>query len=391
VTLTAPSTLDTGVFQKWQLSAGTYITNTPTLSFYMRGNYALIAVYLSPLSFVKGTYNGLFYQGQSDGVITGADSASSGSFKLTTTTKGKYTGALQLGSTRYSLSGQFATNGVASTKTVTNRNHSSVQVDMAITPDNTAEVTGTVSIVTTNGDTPSSDLVAYLATFDGRINVPSQQGLYTMVIPGTDDPSGPGGDSYGTVSVSKAGAVRVAGALADGTKFSQSSFLSPDGQGPLFVPLYSGQGLLLSWIALGQEGNDLSGDMSWIKPVLPKAKYYPGGFMENPTAFGSRYVHPPKGTAVLPFNVGEIVLSGGDLSETLTYPVTLNFNNSVSGTNHTSVGISLQSGLFSGHVVNPATKKSLSFNGVVLTNAGYGDGYFLGTNLSGQVLFQQRQ
>ena len=386
VTLTAPTTLDSGgVFQAWQTN-GVTLTNSPVLSFYMRGYYSLTAVYLSPLAFVKGTYNGLFYDS-----VGGADPSTAGSFKLTTTTKGRYSGSLQIGNVRYSISGPFDTNGAASTPTITKRKQDSVQVDMQITPDNTDQLTGTVTVTSTNDDVTSCDLVADRATFDGKSMVPSQQGLYTMTIPGSDDSSSaPGGDGYGTVSVSKAGVIHFAGALADGTKVSQGAYLAPDGRWPLYVPLYSGQGLILSWITLGSaETGDLSGDMAWIK-LTSNAKYYPDEFSLEPTVGGSRYAHPAKSTTVLPFNLGEIVLSEADFTTPLTNYVTLNFDNSVKSTNHAGMSISLGSGTFSGHVINPATDKSISFKGVMLTNSGIGDGFFLGTSESGQVLFQAR-
>ena len=43
------------------------------------------------------------------------------------------------------------------------------------------------------------------------------------------------------------------------------------------------------------------------------------------------------------------------------------------------------SGLFTGRVVNPNTHKPINFSGAVLQNQGVGLGYFLTTNLSGQV------
>jgi hypothetical protein len=391
VRLSVPASINASVFQSWQLEDGTPVASTATVEIYMRGDLTLVPVYLSPLTFVKGTYYGLF----SDPNASPPDTNSSGSFTLSTTAQRKYSGVLQLGSTRYSISGQFDTNGNASSKVVTNRNHSSIQVDMSF-PGTVDQVTGLVSVATVDGEDLSADLLAFRASFSAN-NVPSQEGQYTMIIPGTDDSSGlgPVGDSYGAMSVSKTGTIQLSGTLADGTKFTQGSYLGPDGEWPLYVPLYSGQGMVLSWITVGDPpGSALTGDLTWLKPALPNTKYYPEGFIIQPSSnavsvLGSFYARPPSETTVLPFNLGEVVLTGGDLAENMTNFVTLNFNNSVSSTNRTSVSISLQSGLFSGHVINPSSKKPISFQGIVMTNLGAGYGFFLGTNQSGEVLFQQ--
>ncbi len=50
------------------------------------------------------------------------------------------------------------------------------------------------------------------------------------------------------------------------------------------------------------------------------------------------------------------------------------------------MSIGSANGTFSGTVVVPGTKTSTSFKGAVLQDENIGWGYFLGTNLSGQVL-----
>jgi hypothetical protein len=64
---------------------------------------------------------------------------------------------------------------------------------------------------------------------------------------------------------------------------------------------------------------------------------------------------------------------------------TLGKNSKVTDTNKMSLTISTASGLFTGSVVNPATKKAISIYGAVLQKQNIGAGYFLGTNESGEV------
>lgn len=180
----------------------------------------------------------------------------------------------------------------------------------------------------------------------------------------------------------------MSGSLADGTRISQSAVLSKDATWPIYVAVYSNQGFLFSWITFASSpGQDLSGDLTWFKPNLPNAKYYPAGFNYEATSTGSVYATPASGTTILGFPTGNVGLVNGNLPAPLNYPIAIAPNNRVTstGTNKISLTFNLSSGLFSGRAINPDTGKPISFNGVALTSAGIGRGSFLGTNESGQV------
>jgi hypothetical protein len=222
--------------------------------------------------------------------------------------------------------------------------------------------------------------------FDGRSNIAPQQGQYTLVIP---DQSVPDGNSYGTMTVDKTGRVRFSGSLADATKISQSSMVSKNGQWPLFISLYHGQGLVLSWVTFSDASTtDFSGDVSWIRPSLPKAKLYPDGFTAQTSISGSRYSRPARGQGILNLTDANLVLDGGNLDQTISDAVTIDSNNRVVnlGTDKLSLSFSTSSGLFGGRVVSAnSTLKSISFHGVVLQKQGIASGYFTGIDQSGQV------
>jgi hypothetical protein len=329
----------------------------------------------------RGTYNGLF----SD-PTNGVSQDSSGFFTITTTTRGTFSGRLQLGAGRYSMRGKFDGGGNAEV-IIARRNLDPLTVELQIDPSDPDAVTGTVS----DGNF-TAQLSADRAIYDGRTSIAPETGQYTMIIPGNSDPSAaPGGDSYGTVTVDKLGRIRLSASLADGTRISQSVTISKNGTWPLYISLYGGQGSLFSWVSFAStDTSDFSGNLSWIKPEMLKAKYYWQGFAEQSAIVGSSYLRPPRGSTVVNFSSGAVVLQGGNLSEVITNQVALDPNNRVVNLsdNKLSLSFSTSTGLFSGRVVDPSTLRTLTFRGVVLQKQNSGAGLFLGVNESGEVLLE---
>src|SRR5205085_57810 len=117
------------------------------------------------------------------------------------TAKGKFTGRLQLGGGHYSMSGAFDANGHARLS-LRRRNLTPLSVDLSSGSDT---ITGTI------GDgTWTANLLARRAAFDGKTRVASQAGQYTLILEANGSSTAiPGGDSYGTASVDKAGRTRL--------------------------------------------------------------------------------------------------------------------------------------------------------------------------------------
>jgi len=69
--------------------------------------------------------------------------------------------------------------------------------------------------------------------------------------------------------------------------------------------------------------------MTWIRPNLPRVKIYPQGFSYQATLVGSLYVRPPPGGQVLALTDANVAFSGGDLSDTITDPITIGPNSRV--------------------------------------------------------------
>jgi hypothetical protein len=115
-------------------------------------------------------------------------------------------------------------------------------------------------------------------------------GKYTLVIQGNTSASASLGNGFGVLTVSSAETVKFFGALADGTKLNQSASFTENGKWPLYVSLYSGNGLAMGWLTLANGSQDgLTGVLSWIKPPSSKSLFYPDGLAVQCTTFRSQY------------------------------------------------------------------------------------------------------
>jgi hypothetical protein len=177
--------------------------------------------------------------------------------------------------------------------------------------------------------------------------------------------------------------------LSDGTRVAQRVPLSRKGEWPLYVPLYTGKGSLFSWMTItNRSADDLIGLMSWIKPAMPTAKYYPIGFTNDTIAFGSRYIPPALGEPVIDLAAGTFLFSKGNLVADFVNNVTLGANNKFYNLSSNKLVLTLAqpTGLLTGTVTDPSTGQSLRFNSVVLQKQIGALGFLLGTNRSSQVI-----
>jgi hypothetical protein len=303
-----------------------------------------------------GSFGGLFYEEDAMRL------ESSGGFNLSVTAAGKYSGTLQMSAGKMAFSGQFgalcqATNNIA-------RKHTNALV-LSFSLGSSNQVLGSVS----DGQ--------WTANLYGERNgfQPTNYGLspgkYTVVVRGMmKGITNSLGNSFGTLTLSSAGLLRFAGTLADGTKLSQSASISQYGNWPLFVPLYSGQGLAMSWIAFTNAANgDLGGNLNWIKPPSAKSLLYQNGLAVQRPVFGSFY---SVGTNSVPTVTTANLVLGGALSGSPTNQIV-------------SLQYSKATGTFTGQLRDSVGGKPVSFQGAFLQKFGAGYGFVLGTNLSSPV------
>src|SRR5436190_10783908 len=305
---------------------------------------------------VKGTYNGLFYD--PDAIAQ----QSSGSFTISTTPSGTFSGKLQLNRTQIKFTDKLDGSGKTNL-TLHPKNLNALTLTLQL--DGSDKITGSLS-----DDVWLAQLAGDRAVFNAKTNPAPQAGRYTLVFPGQYNSSTePSGDSVCTVTIDAGGKISLSGTLADGTKITLSSTLAGHGNWPFYVLLYSGGGSLLSWITVDDDSDDVfSGDLNWIKPVVAKAKYYPAGFTNQAEVHGSRYQPPPTGIPALSFISGEMIFSGADLPQPFTNCVLLDSANKIRNlsSNKLTAVVVPATGAFSGSVTNPATGKTYPFNGVVL-------------------------
>lgn len=369
------------VFSNWMggaFAATDELTNTSKLTFTMSSNLVLQANFVpNPFPAVAGNYQGLFFD------TNNPSQENAGFFNATVTGNGKFTAKLQRGSKKPSISGQFSVGGAWFTNKLgisSNPASAWLQLDLSGGEVLTGQLSN--SVVT-------AELLANRAVFN-KTNPAPQAGKYTLIIPGsTDAVNQPGGNGYGTVSVSTNGAVTFAGRLSDTTNASQGTFVSQQGWWPFYISLYANNGSIFGWLVFTNETDrDIDGVVNWIKPPQPGAPFYPAGFTLTNTdgveVIGSRF-SSTKGVRALSLTNGVLILENGNLPQSFTNGFTLTTNNVASGTNMLTFTITNATGLFRGSVTNPSAARLLKISGAVFQKQNAGYGQFPGTNQTGSL------
>lgn len=360
---------------------GSMNSDSPTISFTGNSNIVLHAKFvLSPFIPIMGTYNGLFNE---DAQV---NQNSSGSFSVTVSSHGNYSGKIQLGASKLSFTGKLNLLCTA-TNTVTRKLAAPLTVHLRVGTN--AEIDQIFGQVVDNSWTAT--MTGDRARFSSKTNPAPYVGSYTMIIPGQPgDSSKPAGHSYGAFKVATSGVTTFAGVLADGTKVTQSAAISKNGEWPFYASLYVGQGSLLSWFTFANHASDdVSGAISWIKLPVATAKYYPGGFTTEAMASGSTYVKPVS-TSELIINVPNAVVdfSGGNLSPDFSNSISLGLSSKVTNlsSNKLTMAFTTGTGLYKGSVVDPATGATLPFAGAVFQKVDLGYGSLMGASQSSSVV-----
>ena len=330
----------------------------------------------------SGSYSGLFYD------TNGLQVTSSGAFSATVSGRGSYSGTLQLGSAKYPVSGTFDPFGAASNRIRRAVGASPINLLLQLDTAGGRRIRGTV------GDgTWLAVLEAERSTWNTLTNPAPFAGKYTLIFPGAGNPADamqPQGDGFGSLTVSAAGKVTFSGLLADNTAFTQTTTVSEDGQWPLYASLYSRKGQILGWLNFAGSVPHLAGEYNWIKLTNGAAKFYPGGFILQTNANGSKYQAPSAGMPLLNFNSGTMTLIGGNYFDTYSSVATNPPGSTLTyrGTNKLSLTLNNPTfGLFKASLVDPVRLKPVSFKGAILQDQQLASGFLTGTNQSGKVSF----
>lgn len=362
------------------LGSGDWVTVGPSVA---GMDFAAVAVKRLPAdpgpslaSAARGVYNGLFHE--TEEVRPGR----AGFFSFALTAKGAYSAALLTRGWKLPAKGMLDSGGRA-TNVVPAPDGRRYTVTWAVALDGTDQISGTVD---------GGDWLARLAgdrlVYDARTNAARQAGRYTLLLPGNPaQTETPGGDSFGLAVVDARGTARLSGYLADNTRLVVRSSLSRLGQWPVYASLSGREGMVLGWLTFRSEAaTDVDGVLSWTRPVMAAATFYPAGFATELESIGSRFAVPGPGEPVVEWDEPWVQLAGGDLPAPITEPLH-GGGPKLAGVESSQVRLKIasSSGLFSGSVRLSGAAGSRSFRGVVLQKAGLGGGYFAGTNTTGQV------
>ena len=393
------------ILESWTDSQGDILSENATFTYIVEPDGVLNANFiLNPYAALKGTYTGLFYDPENGPTPTNA-----GYITVTLTAQGGYTGRLYLGTANYAIFGQMqlpadyeegdSTSFAESLVKQGSQPPLNVQLvlntDTNLADPGAGSLTGSVTAYLDQAETMTNWTTVISAQLSQYATNTAAPGLYNLQLPpvGGDAAAAPGGNGYGSATLSAKGAVALVLNLADGTSpaVSFSSAVAADGSFPFFASLYSGKGVILGWLTFTNDPitpADLEGDrLAWIK--LPTTgKFYTNGFStigQGPLATGSRYVAPKVGTNIFGSTNLTITLSDGDVGN-VAVNATVAFNpqkNTLTvqapNTNKVTVSLKASTGVVSGSFVPGPGAKAIAFNGALLPAAGEGFGFFAGT------------
>ncbi len=320
---------------------------------------------------VPGGYGGIFQPIAGSGIAGGA-------LTLEVNQHAAFSGLLDWGGARLSLTGSFTAAG-----TYSQIFHVAGQplIDLALKFDTSGNLSGIV----TQNDTSYS--------FTGGLDSPAGHiaGYYTFVIaPGASATGTPAGNGIGYATVSPAGMVSVVGQLADGKPLSASAPVTSGTVVNLYADPYGNPGGGISGtltFANVPSLSDCSGTLSWTRPPDKSASYYHGGFSTSVT-FTADTFNP-----VIPGLNGDtvyITATGADLLGGRTYSVNVHSGGGFAPYSGFAPGIMLSISplffdSFSGSLLDSKTGKWVPFNGLLQPKSRTGGALLFSAGQSGAV------
>lgn len=209
--------------------------------------------------------------------------AGAGSITLSVSLTGSFSGRLVLGGKTFRLRDEFDANGDFEVDLPTNPpTQLTLHIDAV-----TREITGTLS-----GGVVAA-LTASPAPFGKKAPAPGGAvGKFTALFAATENvTTRPKGTGFGTITVAPTGSVKVAGTLADGTKFSLGTALVSETRWPLYASLYRNAGHvagLVEYAPLPGTG-DFAATLDWARPG---GGLYAAAFTTQLDFSAARYVAP---------------------------------------------------------------------------------------------------
>jgi hypothetical protein len=209
-------------------------------------------------------------------------------------------------------------------------------------------------------------------------------------------PTGPNlGTGYATMRAKENGVLRLVGRLPDGKRFSAGTVVTSLGT----FPFYSGQYMR---VQRGSAYGDLTFPVEGVtySPMFQhrppsNGPLYPAGFDVVETFVCNRYILPPKGTPVLPFEQqlspnGRFDLFGGNLPGTTFIDLFCDGRNAITFTSPNPLGVALivyrRAGLFHGVFTTPGGARKV-IAGSIVQGEDLAAGLFFGNSETGTAEF----
>jgi hypothetical protein len=399
------------VFNGWTASVNgnqLFTAVEETLTFETLPNLVLEASFVpNPFPPVFGAYHGL---------ISGDNPAERGTFAISISNTGAFTGKVQIGALTLPLKGKVLGSGYWQKKIVKGGKEYTVEFELKLGAGDDRLLEGTVT-----GGGLSAEIAADLKTWrkakknDAGNLATAYAGTYTAHIRRPQFPVGdpPDGIGYAQISVSPLGVVKLLGKLGDGTPVKASTTLVQRNSGPVFFPLYIGldkkRASFSGEILFAATANsDLAGTCTWQKP--PTAKVEPQAFHEECVLTGARYTVP-----IAPSPVMLVAANGTGRINLYLPPYDIPVNPPASVVNvqgdaqlsgatqtvlPTSAGLqalalkmkfAAKTGLFTGSYKDPDLNRTITFSGIANQKANGGAGFAGGVvvrgNQAGSISF----
>ena len=379
-----------------------------------------------------GKYNGLL-------AATDDESDHHGLIALIVTPAGTFTGKLSIGGAVVRVGGTILNDGTMMFGKAPNQSASFAVTkkvsgvittfgQLALTLNTTPGVDKISGTLKTNANDDDNDAIGIIdsdrALYTSKnppvapfLNVPTtildpltNKGKYTAIFQptgngGLDTDLFPQGSGYGTITVSKTGAVKIVGKLADGSPISYANALSKANQWPVYIALYKKKGLITGQVAfqdLAESDADCTG-MVWFKSASVADKLYPAGWTDGIEVdfFASKFVNNPAASgksaldiagATVPAVNAEISITDGLLAADIDRNASVATNSKVTmvpavnpDPDKVKFTISHSSGKVGGSFVHTLSGKPTQFAGVVFQKTNTAFGYFIGKS-AGNVI-----
>ncbi len=221
------------------------------------------------------------------------------------------------------------------------------------------------------------------------LTLPAPAADYTFALTSAPTVHSPEGHGFGRLTVSASGGVKMTGVLADGRAFSVGGILQGLNDFTFYLPLYKRDYGLAG--AISMHGPDFHSSLEWSRPPMG-GKFYPQGFGVPIDFIASPFRAPPAEENLLTLETapasGKVEVNLPEWDRLESRRLTIAAGN-VLALNPATAGLTLRftprTGLFTGQILDPKTKRPRALRGAVLQRQQVARGFLLSPTASGPV------